>query len=204
MARTRTPQGEDDSGGRARLLKAAMILFAAKGYAGTSVRDILKAAEVTAPALYYHFRSKEGLSLALAHEGIERIERACGSALSRPGTARERISRFCQARAAVRREYEDVAWVAEAILSGPHEAAPQVDFGAVIANGLQQLERLVGEGIERGEFRDCNPRDAALALMGAIEVSARPRTYQRRGVAADAQLEGMLEVIFAGLAAHVG
>ena len=44
-------------------LSAARELFARKGYSGTSVREIVAAADVTKPVLYYYFRNKEGLYL---------------------------------------------------------------------------------------------------------------------------------------------
>ena len=54
----RPTKRESENGGRERLLAAAAKLFAAKGYAATTVRDILRAAKVTAPVLYHHFGSK--------------------------------------------------------------------------------------------------------------------------------------------------
>ncbi|MFU8804577.1 MAG: TetR/AcrR family transcriptional regulator, partial [Bradymonadaceae bacterium] len=45
----------------ARILKAALELFARKGYAATSVREIVQEADVTNPMLYYYFESKEGI-----------------------------------------------------------------------------------------------------------------------------------------------
>lgn len=44
-----------------RILEAAVGLFARKGYAATSVREIVQEARVTNPMLYYYFGSKEGL-----------------------------------------------------------------------------------------------------------------------------------------------
>jgi AcrR family transcriptional regulator len=44
-----------------RLLDCALTLFAQKGYAATSVREIIEAAQVTRPVLYYYFESKEAL-----------------------------------------------------------------------------------------------------------------------------------------------
>lgn len=44
-----------------RLLDCALTLFAQKGYAATSVREIIEAARVTRPVLYYYFESKEAL-----------------------------------------------------------------------------------------------------------------------------------------------
>ena len=40
------------------LVKAARPLFAARGFAGTSIEDIVRAAGVTRGALYHHFGSK--------------------------------------------------------------------------------------------------------------------------------------------------
>ncbi len=46
---------------RISILNAAVELFAKKGYAGSSIREICSSAGVTKPVLYYHFRSKEHL-----------------------------------------------------------------------------------------------------------------------------------------------
>lgn len=46
---------------RDRLLRIAGDLFARRGYAGVSMRDVARAAGVTKPALYYHFRDKDAL-----------------------------------------------------------------------------------------------------------------------------------------------
>lgn len=47
------------------IARAAARLFAERGYDATSVREIVEAAGVTKPTLYYHFGSKEGLAQAL-------------------------------------------------------------------------------------------------------------------------------------------
>ncbi len=47
------------------LARVAARLFAERGYDATSVREIVEAAGVAKPTLYYHFQSKEGLAQAL-------------------------------------------------------------------------------------------------------------------------------------------
>ena len=163
------------------------------------MRDILRAAGVTAPVLYYHFDNKEGVFLALAREGVAKVEAALQEALGREGTAAERIRSFCHALAAVRRQYVDVAWVVDAILSGPPEAAPHFDFRELAVRTVRQLEGLVREGIESGEFRGTDPLQAALVLSGAVEITARARVYESLIANAEEQLEGMVSVILAGL-----
>ncbi len=47
------------------LARVAARLFADRGFEATSVREIVEAAGVAKPTLYYHFQSKEGLASAL-------------------------------------------------------------------------------------------------------------------------------------------
>jgi AcrR family transcriptional regulator len=59
---------------RARLVHAAMMLFAEKGYGSTSIADILKAAGANAGSLYHAFPTKQDLLVAvldLYRQGIE-------------------------------------------------------------------------------------------------------------------------------------
>ena len=51
-------------GGAEKILHVAICLFAQKGYDATSTREIVEAAGVTKPMLYYYFGSKEGLCKA--------------------------------------------------------------------------------------------------------------------------------------------
>lgn len=55
------------------IARAAARLFASRGYDATSVREIVEAAGVTKPTLYYYFRSKEALGQALVHDPLKRL-----------------------------------------------------------------------------------------------------------------------------------
>jgi AcrR family transcriptional regulator len=55
---------------RERILDVAEALFAAHGFAGTSMRDIAGQAELTAASLYNHFDGKEALYAAVLERGI--------------------------------------------------------------------------------------------------------------------------------------
>ncbi|HVH20441.1 MAG TPA: TetR family transcriptional regulator [Myxococcota bacterium] len=55
---------------RERILDVAEALFAARGFAGTSMRDIAGAADLTAASLYNHFEGKEALYAAVLERGI--------------------------------------------------------------------------------------------------------------------------------------
>jgi AcrR family transcriptional regulator len=50
---------------RDAVLESAIAAFARKGYAGTSVQDVLRATGLSKPTLYYYFESKAGLFRAI-------------------------------------------------------------------------------------------------------------------------------------------
>jgi AcrR family transcriptional regulator len=53
---------------RDKLLEHALRLFADRGYAATSIREIIEAAEVTQPTLYYYFSNKQSLFTTLVEQ----------------------------------------------------------------------------------------------------------------------------------------
>ncbi len=59
---------------RQRLVEAARELFLAKGYEATSVADVLTRAMVNSGSLYYFFKTKEQLLLAVLDEYVDLLE----------------------------------------------------------------------------------------------------------------------------------
>lgn len=56
---------------RARILDAALAEFHDRGYAGTSLQAVAKRAGLTKGAVYWSFRDKQDLFLALVHERLD-------------------------------------------------------------------------------------------------------------------------------------
>ena len=86
--RTKSVRASEQEDARARLIDAAIKLFAEKGYEGTSVRDLATAAGVNVAAVSYHFGSKDALytealrsCLAPCGEMRERMQKHLDAAL---------------------------------------------------------------------------------------------------------------------------
>src|SRR5678816_2214858 len=58
---------------RDRILDTAEALFAERGFAGTAVRDIAAAVDLTAASLYNHFAGKEALYNAVLERGLRPV-----------------------------------------------------------------------------------------------------------------------------------
>lgn len=67
---------------REPLLEAAAELFATKGYAGTSMRDIASAVDMLVGSIYYHFDSKEQILLNVYERGVDSFSAGIKTALA--------------------------------------------------------------------------------------------------------------------------
>ena len=68
-------EAPESAGAKERLTEAAIRLFCQRGFEGTSIREIVEAAEVTKPSLYYYFRNKEGLFQNIIEDALNEFAR---------------------------------------------------------------------------------------------------------------------------------
>ncbi|MBE0569654.1 MAG: TetR/AcrR family transcriptional regulator [Deltaproteobacteria bacterium] len=191
-----------DAGGevRKRLLSGATELFASKGYAATTVREIVERAGVTKPVLYYYFRSKEGIYLDLMREPFGRFAAVVEETLHTGGSARERLLRLCLMAYDVFAENVDAARVMYSIYYGPPQGAPFIDFDDYHRLFREAVLQVVREGVLAREFRRVDLHDAMWAVIGALNVAMEvelchpPQSLGRDGV------RRVLEIVFDGIA----
>jgi AcrR family transcriptional regulator len=81
---------------REHILNTALTLFAQKGYAATTLRDIAKEADVSLGLAYRYFDSKEEFAIALYERLIEELEEEA-EALPQGGKLAERVERIMRA-----------------------------------------------------------------------------------------------------------
>lgn len=166
MAQTdkvKTPDGAV----RQRLLQAASELFAQKGYAATTVREIVALAGVTKPVVYYYFGSKEGLYLELMGSTAQSFQRILEEPPPAGATARQRILRLGELAFQVFCERLQVMKIMHSIYYGPPQGAPFVDFDALHQQFHDEVHRLVREGMASGEFKPGDALVMTWALLGA-------------------------------------
>jgi TetR/AcrR family transcriptional regulator len=169
-APVRKPADADDAV-RGRLLSAALELFQDKGYASTTVREIVAAAGVTKPVLYYHFGNKEGIYLAILREAFAPFQAALDPALDPPGPVRGRIEALCERVFQLFKTLLPAARLMYSIYYGPPQGAPPFDFDATHFLFQGRLRALLGEGRRAGEFAFVKTEDAMWAIIGALNIA---------------------------------
>jgi TetR/AcrR family transcriptional regulator len=199
MAKRERKEAEAGGEVRERLLSGATALFAAKGYAATTVREIVERAGVTKPVLYYYFRSKEGIYLDLMREPFGKFAVLVEETLLEAGSAKERLFRLCLMAYDIFIENLDTARVMYSIYYGPPQGAPFIDFDAYHRQLQEAVLQVLRDGIRDGEFRRVDLRDAMWAVVGAVNVAMEvelchpPQSLGRDGV------RRILELVFEGI-----
>lgn len=130
---------------RENIMQCALNLFSDKGYDAVGVQEIVKAAGITKPTLYYYFKSKQGLLEALIQEkGNLLIERLI-QAIRTPGDITEKLLRLADAYVRFSIEDEKFFMLMLSLTYYPK----QNDAHQAIVPLLSKQYRLVTETFER-------------------------------------------------------
>ena len=165
MDETNTKRDPDKT--RARILDAALNIFASKGYYNTRMDEIVDESQTSKGSIYFHFPNKERLFLALVDQFANLLERRITEAIA------QETRRMAKVQAAL-----------EACLSTFGKYRRQAKMLLVQAYGLGHTfeqkrleinERFAGlievylvEAIEQGEIEPTDAEIVAHAWMGAI------------------------------------
>ncbi len=185
---------------RERLLRAAVELFARKGYSATSVNEIVAAAGVTKPILYYYFNNKEGIYIEILDDAYGSLDRLLDQTVAWKGTAIEKIHRLVAESYDLFIEKMDAARVVYMVYYGPSQAAPAYDYDRYRDRHMEVLRRFVEEGIQRGELRAKNSLDISIVVTGLLSVAMEMQLCPGGPKLDRADLARTLELVFEGIA----
>ena len=137
----------------------------------TTVRELVAAAGVTKPVLYYYFGSKEGLYLEIMNGIVKQFDQRVEELEVANGTVRQRLVHFFAGMFAAARENLPVVRLAFSIYYGPPQGAPFFDFEAYHEKFFKTVLELVKQGIKAGEFWAGNAEYMAWAVIAAISLA---------------------------------
>lgn len=154
---------------RAKLMEVATPLFATKGFAAVSVRELTEAAQINVSAISYHFNGKEGLYKAVLEEQLTPILLLLHSVKSKNGlSAVERLMDYANQIASIHTQRPFLARFINNEANNPTK-----HIGPMIEDHLSQVYEFIvntlEEGIVKGEFREnLNTSYSAISLVGIL------------------------------------
>lgn len=196
-AQAHTPTAESDL--RARIMVAATRLFADRGYAATSMRDIADTVSCTKPALYYHFGCKAALFDEVIRTENDRIVELLRRYFAQTGSVRERLRLAMHAYFDhLRRNPMGPRLLMRAELHVEH-GQPALDFRSMREAYIELVTGLLQEGIEAGEIRrGITVEDAMHVLAGAVDMRAALFIMDGEPIPTDYP-ERILALVFGGI-----
>jgi AcrR family transcriptional regulator len=166
-----TAVGTIEVNAKARLLETATELFAEKGYAGASVREIVEKAGVSKPVLYYYFKSKEGLFYAILEWAADVQQNVLNEIFESRGTALDRFIFLYRRIYKGIQQYKSLYIMIHGLIYGPPEGVPEYDFASFQRYMLEAVKRIYAEGLSAGEIRNVDAEEVAFLVLGLMDFS---------------------------------
>jgi AcrR family transcriptional regulator len=151
--------------GSQTIIAAAVENFQARGYHGTSIRDIARDAGMTPASIYHHFPSKQHILQHIMEAVMKEVISKTNAALIRAGnTPTEQLNALMRAWALFHTQRR-----AEALI-GASEIRSLDDVGHRIVVALrdqqeQMFREIIERGVAEGSFTTPFPREAARAII---------------------------------------
>ena len=151
---------------RLAVLRTAAELFVTQGFHSTKLTDVADRLNITKPAIYYYFASKDEILIGCTKEALEATERYFEQEDDASLLGRVRLERFMR-------------WFGESmaepfgrclvrIAEHDLEAEAQAELMAAKRVIYRRLRTLVEVGIKDGSIANCDAKVAAFTIAGAL------------------------------------
>jgi TetR/AcrR family transcriptional regulator len=161
---------EHPVGTREQILQAALKSFAHCGYAATSVQQIVDAAQVSKPALYYHFTDKAGLFRALVDYAHDERYHLMQEAAQQGHTVAEKLEEMVASVFRFSLRHQALMRMAFATaFAAPGETPDRLKCREKGRRNFELIRRLIEDGQRSGELDESfEPDELAMGIYGIL------------------------------------
>lgn len=184
---------------RAAILRAAIKVFAQKGYFNSKVADIAKEAGIADGTVYLYFKSKDEILHSIFDRAMEEFIAEGKREIAEIETADRRLQRIAQLHLEKLGADRDLAVVFQVELRGSTVFMEEFSGGG-FAEYLDIIRRTIAEGQKSGIFRtDLKPITAAKILYGALDEMVTNWILSKRSYPLAPMADEVLKVFFGGV-----
>jgi len=184
------------AGVKTKVERAAVELFAARGFDGVSIADIAAVAGVSQGALYRHYPSKDELGWALFSTAYLRtgaeLDRVRASRAEFEPAVTAMVAHFCAL-------YDDDPALFRFMLITQHGFLPRIQSGS--RTPVDAVADLVSDAVAKNQLKPIEPALGAAVIMGVILQSATFHIYGRLGGSLTARAPALASAAVAAVAA---
>jgi len=184
---------------REAILRAAIKVFAQKGYFSSKVADIAKEAGIADGTVYLYFKSKDEVLHSIFDRAMEEFIAEGRREIAEIETADKRLQRIAQLHLEKLGADRDLAIVFQVELRGSTKFMEEFSGGG-FAEYLDIIRRTIAEGQKTGVFRDdLKPITAAKILYGALDEMVTNWILSKRAYPLAPMADEVLKVFFGGV-----
>ncbi len=181
MARTNPKTAATRENKRARILKAAVEVFARKGFYNARVSDIARKAGVADGTIYLYFKSKDEILISIFEEEMERFLRLAHAEIEAGIDPADKLRRFIHAHLRFVRKHPKLAQVFQLELRQSNKFIKEYT-GSRLREYLDLIGNLIAEGQQAGVIRpELHPGLVKRALFGALDEVATQWVLLKNG-----------------------
>ena len=195
----RPPKQQDQ---RERILRAAAKAIATVGYEQCSLGDIAEELDLTRPALYHYFRTKQQIFTEIALTAVQGMYEHVHAAIDENASAPSQLRALMLAHAAY---FEQNYWLVNATIAGyggitRRELERIEDIDAFRMNYEKLLHRILRAGVTSGEFHDIDIPATGRSVYQLLNIT---RWYRPGGEKSATDIAGENYVLLCrGLSRH--
>src|SRR6266849_2343001 len=187
---------------RDAILRAAIDVFAERGYFNAQVADVARAAGVAAGTVYLYFKSKDDLLVSIFDRSMRDGLAAGRAAVADLHDPRERLRRLARAHLARLGGDRNLAVVFQVELRQSTKFMERFS-STLLRDYLGLIREAIADGQRAGLFRsDIKPTAAAKMLFGALDEMATNWILSCRRCSLEADAEAVVDLFINGARAR--
>lgn len=194
------PTARNNGDKRKRILDAAEVEIAQRGYYNTTVAMIARRAGVADGTIYLYFANKDAILFALFERAMSRFIERGRAQIPRQMSAEQKLRRIVALHLALVGEDQDLAIITQVELRHSLHFMGQLSRRQV-REYLGIIADVVAQGQAEGVFdATVEPLLAAKAIFGVLDEMATDWVLSRRNVRLESKAEAVADLILGGVA----
>src|SRR5919201_1091862 len=184
---------------RHAILRAAIDVFAERGYFNAQVADVARAAGVAAGTVYLYFKSKDDLLVSIFERGMRAAPAEGRAASAKLRDPRERLRSFARLHLGRLGRDRNLAIVFQVELRQSTKFMERFS-STLLRDYLGLIREAIEDGQRDGVFRaDIKSTVAAKMLFGALDEMATNWILSRRRYSLEAEADVVVDLFISGV-----
>lgn len=183
--------------GRRYIFESAAGIFTQKGYHKATVDEIAAAIGVSKGTIYYYFKNKEELYLAILREGIDLFHEQLVKAAQSSDDPQIKIRKLIRGHYIFCEKEKDMVFLFLKEL-GSTDFSREI-LANMLAKCLQVFHKVIEEGITKKVFRPVNAEVVTSAFFGMLTITAFHYLSYAREIPLEQASTAVEDIFFNGL-----